>query len=92
MEIYTLLAAEAVIQCIRGFKEGETRCAKMRICSKCHSENILLGDGKCVKCHKTGSGQSYSYFRGKDSASIVNERDFIKGKSKDTFSQKVDLR
>ncbi len=79
-EIQTLPPTEAVIQYLRGFKEAEARYAKMGTCSKCHKENILWNDEKCVICHKTGFGPDYSYFRDKDSASTVSEEDFIKAK------------
>lgn len=79
-EIESLPATEAVIQYIRGFKEGEARYAKSGICSKCHKEEILWSDGKCVYCHKTGLVPDYSYFRDMNSALTVTDEDFEKAK------------
>ena len=75
-EIKTLPISEAVIQYIRGFNEAVNKFAVVDECSKCRSKMFLWKDGKCIICHGEGLRPNFSYFRDKESAKVLSDKDF----------------
>lgn len=75
-EIKTLPVSEAMIQYIRGFNEAVDKFAVVDECSKCHKKLYLWKDGKCIICHGEGLRPNFSYFRDKESAKVLSDKDF----------------
>lgn len=77
-EIKRAPVSELLVKYVNGFKEAEERYAQTGICRKCGREFQLCSDGMCVLCHKEKGRPTFSRFRDRKTAALIDNEDFQK--------------